>query len=303
MRDDHGLSRIRSAQRFCGEDDVGFRPRLFLRQLIRQRFTTLPEPPAPRSCLNLNLAGKVALVTGATGEIGRAISRTLAACGADVVVHCHRNRERAEALCEEVKALGVRSCITGSDVTYLDSVAAMKDDISRTLGSVDIVVVNAISWHAKTTVLELPIEEFEEVYRTCVVQAVNLAKVFVPGMIERRWGRIIGISSEVAMQALSHTGPYTAGKRGLDGVLRVLAREVGPYQITVNQVAPGWVISDRDRSEATERRLEYESSVPLQRRGFDQDVANTVAFLASNLAGFISGVYLPVCGGNVMPAI
>ena len=105
------------------------------------------------------------------------------------------------------------------------------------------------------------------------------------------------------MQALVNTGPYTAAKRGMDGVLRVLAREVGPYQVTVNSVAPGWIISDRDRGEATERQPEYERGVPLQRRGFDQDVANAVAFLASNLAGFVSGTYLPVCGGNVMPAI
>jgi 3-oxoacyl-[acyl-carrier protein] reductase len=83
----------------------------------------------------------------------------------------------------------------------------------------------------------------------------------------------------------------------------VLAREVGEHQITVNQVAPGWTISDRDRQQGSEANAAYESGVPLRRRGTDQEIANVVAFLASDLASFITGAYVPVCGGNVMPAI
>jgi 3-oxoacyl-[acyl-carrier protein] reductase len=89
----------------------------------------------------------------------------------------------------------------------------------------------------------------------------------------------------------------------MDGVLRVLAAEIGQYNITVNQVAPGWMISDKFRESSTQRQPDYEKEIPLRRRGQDQDVANAVAFLASDLAAFITGVYLPVCGGNVMPGI
>jgi 3-oxoacyl-[acyl-carrier protein] reductase len=89
----------------------------------------------------------------------------------------------------------------------------------------------------------------------------------------------------------------------MDGVLRVLAKEVGNHQITVNQVAPGWTISDKDRERGSERSERYESTVPLSRRGTDQEIANVVAFLASDLASFITGAYIPVCGGNVMPTI
>ncbi|MFN2198581.1 MAG: SDR family NAD(P)-dependent oxidoreductase, partial [Anaerolineales bacterium] len=101
---------------------------------------------------------------------------------------------------------------------------------------------------------------------------------------------------------------YVAGKRGMDGVYRVLAREIGQYNITVNQIAPGWMLSDDDRvSDGTEKNIHqnyaYISTVPLKRRGSDDDIANAVCFLASDLAGFITGVYLPVCGGNVMPTI
>jgi 3-oxoacyl-[acyl-carrier protein] reductase len=89
----------------------------------------------------------------------------------------------------------------------------------------------------------------------------------------------------------------------MDGLLRVLAREVGEHQVTVNQVAPGWMISDAVRAAGTERQEFYENRVPLRRRGQDQDVANAVAFLASDLASFITGAYLSVSGGNVMPTI
>ena len=89
----------------------------------------------------------------------------------------------------------------------------------------------------------------------------------------------------------------------MDGIMHVLAREVGVHNITVNQVAPGWTISDRDRKAGSERQEGYEKNVPLNRRGTDQEIANVVAFLASDLASYITGVFVPVCGGNVMPAI
>ncbi len=96
---------------------------------------------------------------------------------------------------------------------------------------------------------------------------------------------------------------YTAGKRGMDGVLRVLAREVGEYGVTVNQVAPGWIISENANAGHNQEDASYIAGVPLRRRGTAREVANVVAFLASDLASFITGAYIPVSGGNVMPAI
>jgi len=128
-----------------------------------------------------------------------------------------------------------------------------------------------------------------------------MAQAFVPGMIAKKWGRVIAINTECAMQNHPTQSAYVSGKRGMDGVLRVLAREVGEHGITVNQVAPGWMVSETRPEQG--RPDWYRNGVPLRRFGHDQDVANAVAFLASDLAGFITGVYLPVCGGNVMPAI
>ena len=145
--------------------------------------------------------------------------------------------------------------------------------------------------------------DYEGHFRCCVLHNVLMAKAFVPAMIQRQWGRVIAISTECAMQALATQSAYVAGKRGQDGVLRVLAKEVGGHNITVNQVAPGWTISERDRAAHQERQPAYEQNVPLKRRGTDQDIANAVAFLASDMAGFITGAYIPVCGGIVMPCI
>ncbi|MNN07356.1 3-oxoacyl-[acyl-carrier-protein] reductase FabG [compost metagenome] len=130
-----------------------------------------------------------------------------------------------------------------------------------------------------------------------------MSKAFVPYMIEQQGGRIVAINTECSMQNFPTQSAYVAGKRGMDGVYRVLAKEIGEHQITVNQVAPGWTISERDRENNTEHSESYEQSVPLKRRGTDQEIANVVAFLASDLASFITGAYVPVSGGNVMPSI
>jgi len=269
----------------------------------RQALDPARTARTPQAPLRIDLAGKTALVTGSSGELGRVIARTLAACGADVALHYFQGRERALALEREVAALGVRCAVVQGDVSAADSVRAMKRAVDAALGPVDVLVLNAVSQYRWQGVLQQSIEDFESQYRSSVAHSVLLTQAFVPAMVERGRGRVIGINTECAMQAFENQGAYVSGKRGMDGVLRVLAKEVGRHQITVNQVAPGWMVSDKFRAAGTERQPDYERDVPLRRRGYDQDVANAVAFLASDLAAFITGVYLPVCGGNVMPAI
>ncbi|MFB9328186.1 SDR family NAD(P)-dependent oxidoreductase [Paenibacillus aurantiacus] len=253
--------------------------------------------------MELNLTGKIALVTGASGDLGRVMVRTLASCGADVVIHYNSNAAKAEELKNEISAMGRRALTVQADITDQASIESMKTAAEQ-LGSVDIVVANAVIQYSWTSVLEQPAADYQGQFDSCVMQSVYLAKAFVPGMIERgQGGRFIGINTECAMQNFANQSAYVAGKRGMDGVYRVLAREIGEHGITVNQVAPGWTISDRDRDKGTERSESYESTVPLKRRGTDQEIANTVAFLASDLASFITGAYIPVSGGNVMPTI
>ncbi|SDS31931.1 3-oxoacyl-[acyl-carrier protein] reductase [Paenibacillaceae bacterium GAS479] len=254
------------------------------------------------SGITIDLSGHTALVTGATGQLGRIISYTLAAAGADLVLHYHNNEAKAHELQAELAAMGRSVHIVQADVTKLDSVLALRDAVAA-FGPVDIVVANAVIQYEWTSVLEQPVEDYVSQFESCVLQSVHLAKCFAPAMQKNGWGRFIGINTECAMQAFPNQSAYVAGKRGMDGVYRVLAKEIGPAGITVNQIAPGWTISERDRLSGTERREDYENTVPLRRRGTDQEIANVAAFLASDLAAFITGAYIPVNGGNVMPTI
>lgn len=251
----------------------------------------------------VDLSGKLAVVTGASGDLGRTMARTLASAGADVAVHYFRNREMADRLVEEITSMGRRSAAVQADVSDETSVLAMRDHVEDRLGIPDILVNNAMTQTPWKPLLEQSIESFEVQFRTCVLHNVLMAKAFLPDMIRRgHGGRIIGINTECAMQNFETQSAYVAAKRGMDGVMRVLAKEIGEHGITVNQVAPGWTLSDRNR-DSNEADESYIERVPLKRRGTDQDIANAVLFLASDLASFITGAYFPVCGGNVMPAI
>lgn len=253
--------------------------------------------------LSIDLTGRTALVTGASGQLGRVIARTLAAAGADVAVHYHSNRAKADEVCADVAALGRRTCAVAADVADRGQVMAMRDAVRAALGDPAIVVANAVHQYAWKPVLEQDLEDFASQHRTCVAHLVLLAQAFAPAMIARRHGRIIAINTECAIQCTPNQGAYAAGKRGMDAVVRVLAREIGEHQVTVNEVAPGWMISDKYRGTPEERQPAYEKNIPLRRRGYDQDIANAVTWLASDFANFITGCYLPVSGGNVMPGI
>ena len=251
---------------------------------------------------NLDLTGKLAVVTGAAGNLGRVISRALAQCGADVVVHYSSSREKAEELCAQIRGMGRRSMIVSGDVGNLQQVLAMKDAIAGELGCPDIIVNNAVAQYKWTTILEQDVADFESQFRSCVLHNVNMAKAFIPHMVEQKYGRVIAINTECAMQDMPGKGAYVSGKRGQDGALRSLCLEVAPSNVTVNQVAPGWMITEDFRAHPTDDS-EYIARVPMGRRGDDQEIANAVCFLASDLAGFITGAVLPVAGGLAMSKI
>lgn len=254
--------------------------------------------------MKIDLTGRIAVVTGATGELGRAMVRTLAQCGADVAVHYHVNQTKAEELREEIEATGRRVCVVQADVTDAESVRAMEQMITDDLGHADIIVNNAVSQISWKPVLDQDPEMYEDQFRSCVMHNVHMVQAFAPAMVEQRWGRVIGINTECVFQCWPAQSAYASGKHGMNGLLLSLAKELGPGGVTVNQVAPGWMLSDRDRTdqessnELAEQSAEYTGMLPLGHRGEDQDIANVVAFLASDLARFITGVFLPVNGGG-----
>jgi len=256
------------------------------------------EPP-----LEINLKGHLALVTGASGQLGRVMARTLAACGADVVVHYHHSESAAQSVLRDVLAKDVQGMIVTADVTSQTSIQTMAHTVVETMGSPDIVVANAViqidPWQS---VLEESPADYLSQFESCVMQSVYLAKAFIPAMMDKGYGRMIAINTECAIESAADSSAYVAGKRGLDGIVRTLAKEVGAYGITVNQIAPGWTLSERSH-EFPEDDSAYIRTVPLGRRGTDQEIANVVAFMASDLSSFITGAYIPASGGRVIPAI
>ncbi len=249
----------------------------------------------------IDLNNRVAVITGGSGALGRVMARTLARAGANIAICYYRDEETALHLQNEISGGGRRAIPVQADVTSQRSINGMRDVVLDQLGRVDIIVNNAVIQYTWTSVLEQSPADYESQFQSCVLHNVYMSQAFVPAMIEAGWGRVIGINTECSMQNFKGQGAYTSGKRGMDGVLRVLAKEVGAHGITVNQVAPGWTLSEK--SEAGVSDEHYWSEVPMQRRGTAQEIANVVLFLASDLASYITGAYIPVCGGNVMPTI
>jgi len=250
--------------------------------------------------MEISLKGKIAVITGATGQLGRVMARTLASCGADVAVCYLNNKSMAEILVNEINSMGVRGLAVQADITNEQSINQMRDKIFSELGEVSIVVNNAVSQYKWTNILEQNIADFEDQFKSVIIHNVLMAKAFLPAMTNKGSGKFIGINTECSYLCNANSGAYASAKRGLDGLYRTLAKEVGPKGVNVNQVAPGWTISDNDRKNGSEIAPEYSRNIPLNRRGTDQEIANAVLFLASNLSDFITGVCIPVCGGSVM---
>lgn len=253
--------------------------------------------------LKIDLTGKLAVITGATGQLGRVMADVLSDCGADIAIHYHSNSSKAEELVAAIKAKGRRAAAFQADITDADSIMQMHSRIVRTLGNPQIVVCNAVIQYEWKPVLSQDIHDYYSQFDSCVMHNVYMAKAFVPDMVKSEYGRFIAINTECSAMAEANCSAYTSAKRGLDGFVRCFAKEVGSHNITVNQVAPGWTVSNTDRENHTEKQVAYDSTVPLGRRGTDLEIAQMVAFLASDLASFTTGAYIPVSGGRVMPAI
>lgn len=253
--------------------------------------------------LKIDLTGKLAVITGATGQLGRVMTEILSDCGADIAVHFNSNASKAEKLVSSVREKGRRAAAFQADITNFESVMQMHKSITEQLGDPQIVVCNAVIQYEWKPVLEQNDADYYSQFESCVMQNVYMAKAFVPEMVNNDYGRFIAINTECSALAEANCSAYTSAKRGLDGFIRCFAKEVGEHNITVNQVAPGWTVSYTDRENHTEIQESYNSTVPLRRRGTDFEIAQMVAFLASDLASFTTGAYIPVSGGRVMPAI
>ena len=245
------------------------------------------------------LTGKTALVTGGSRGIGRAICLELAARGADVAL-CHAGGEAAAAetarLCEE---RGVRSLAIRCDVSDGAQVKAMVDETVRTFGGLDILVNNAGITRDGLAVM-MSEENFDAVIATNLRGAFLCMKAAARPMMKRRWGRMVNLSSVVGLHGNAGQVNYAASKAGVIGMTKSLAKELASRGVTVNAVAPGFMETDMTAAMPEAAKTATLAAIPMDRMGTAEDVAKTVAFLASEEAGYITGQVIAVDGGMSM---
>lgn len=247
------------------------------------------------------LVGRTAVITGSGRNIGRAIALSLAAQGARVVVNGHSDRAAVDDVVAEVRSAGGEALGVMADVGRDDEVRALVQQATAHFGGVDIAISN-VGIRRKQPFLEITPEQWDEVLRTNLSAAYYLARHAIPGMRERRWGRIVLISGFDGFwgQVTERAHNITA-KAGLHGLAMALAREFGPDGITANTVAPGAIDTIRDWSQYTHQQRErLEAEIPLGRYGRPDEVAAACDLLCSDRGGFISGQVVHVNGGHYM---
>lgn len=250
--------------------------------------------------MSQSLDGRVALVTGSTRGLGKEIALELARRGARVAMNYANNAGAAEKAFAELRSIQPQACVVASDITDPASVNALVREVERQLGPIDVVVPNATCDQPHKSLEDYDWAFFQSMLDFFVKSPVLLAKACVPGMKERRFGRIVQITSEVFALGSPQFTAYVAAKGGQIGLSRSMARELAPWGITVNMVAPGWVPVERHVNDSQADKDAYLATVPAGRWGTPRDVATAVAYLASDDAAFVTGQTIAVNGGNTV---
>ncbi|MCL4540907.1 MAG: SDR family oxidoreductase [Chloroflexi bacterium] len=245
----------------------------------------------------IDLNGRTALVTGSSRGLGAAITRKLAQAGANVAVHYVQHRQEAERLVQEIQATGCRAIAVGGDFHDPQAVVDSIRKVQAELAPIDILVNNVGREEQLGKALELSWDAYQAMFDLNVRTAFLASREVVPHLQQQRWGRIINVLSMVIHNYPASMAAYTTAKGALGTFTRSLARELGESNITVNAVSPGWIPVERHGVHTLPARVATAARTPLGHLGEPEDVANVVLFLASDLARFLTGIEIPVCGG------
>jgi 3-oxoacyl-[acyl-carrier protein] reductase len=245
-----------------------------------------------------DLSNKIALVTGASRGLGAAIAESLAACGATVAINCFGSQEKANALAGKIRQSGGKAAVFRADVRDEQQVKAMVEQITKQLGPIDVLVLNATGPQPMLKIEEITWQDCLNQLEFFVKSPLILVQAVLGQMKARRYGRIIQIGSEVFEKGTPEFSNYVSAKGAQLGLTRSWAMELAPWQITVNQISPGWIPTERHASDPQSAKEAYAAQVPLTRMGMPSDVGQAVAFLASDAANFITGQKIAVNGGN-----
>ena len=242
------------------------------------------------------LAGKTALITGATRGIGRAIALKFAAEGANVAFTYRSQHEAAQTLVEELQTLGVKAKAYPSDAASYDDAHAVVEDVKTVFGRIDILVNNA-GITKDGLMMRMDEAQWDAVIDTNLKSAFNYIHACTPVMARQRSGSIINMTSVVGISGNAGQCNYAASKAGLIGLSKSIAKEMGARGVRSNCIAPGFIDTDMTSSLPENLRQEWEKQIPLRRGGTPEDVAGVAVFLASDLSSYVTGQVINCCGG------
>ena len=241
------------------------------------------------------LDGKVALITGATRGIGKAVALKFASEGADVAFTYLNSYEAAEKTVREIEAYGVKAKAYVSNAGDFEQAHEVVKNVQAEFGRIDILVNNA-GITKDGLILRMSEEQWDAVITTNLKSAFNFTRAAVPVMAKQRCGSIINMSSVVGENGNAGQCNYAASKAGLIGLAKSIAKEMGPRGIRCNCIAPGFIVTDMTAAIPEEMRAEWAKTIPLRRAGTPEDVANVAVFLASDMSAYVSGQVINCCG-------
>jgi 3-oxoacyl-[acyl-carrier protein] reductase len=248
--------------------------------------------------MDLELAGKVVLITGASGGLGREMAVDFAREDARVVVHYRSGVEAAEVVAESIENMGGEAITAQADLTDRSSTQRMLNLIKGEYGGVDVLIHGAVAFEGAGPIEQMAPDTWRRMIELTLTGTYHVVNMIVPYMKQHRWGRIVNIASRSGLVGSAKLAHYSAAKAGLIGMTKALAKELGPSGILVNAIAPTTILTSKERERLTaERQEKLIAQIPLGRIATPDDVARVALFLGSGMNTFVNGEVITVGGG------
>jgi NAD(P)-dependent dehydrogenase (short-subunit alcohol dehydrogenase family) len=248
--------------------------------------------------MDLELAGKVVLITGASGGLGREMAVDFGREDARVVVHYRSGVEAAEVVAETIEGMGGEAMTAQADLTDRASLQHMLNEINAEWGGVDVLINGAVAFEGGVPIEQLTSEQWHRMIETTLTGAFYLVSLIAPHMRQQKWGRIVNIASRTGLVGGAKLVHYSAAKAGLIGLTRALAKELGPDGILVNAIAPTTILTPKEREKMTpDRQEKMIAQIPLHRIATPDDISRVALFLGSGMNTFVNGEVITVGGG------